>query len=313
VAEAVALDMACLDDPDARISLTQENALWSAAATLCGDQAFGLHVAGMIRPGMFDVLDYVVRTAPTLRHALDRLARYNRLMHDVAEFSVLDGPGGVRIEHRFRVPGVTPARHAAEFTLASLLAVAGQMAERAPTVVAVGFAHAAPADTTVHRAVFGVVPQFSVATNFLLLSAESVQARVPAADAALSRIVSSHAEQLLARLGPVAEESLLARVRQAILAGMAEGEAKIGLVARRLGCSERSLQRALQAEATTFNALFDDLRKRTALDFIADPQVALGEVAYLLGFSEPSAFHRAFRRWTGMTPLAARRASRGQV
>lgn len=308
--EATGFDVACLEDSDARIPLEQENALWMSAADLAGDAAFGLHVAEMIQPGMFDVLDYVVRTAPTLRAAVERLARYNRLMHDVAEFAVQDVAEGVRISHRFLTPGLMPCRHAAEFTLAALIVISRQMAGKSPAVVSVSFAHPAPADAAEHRRIFGVSPAFAAPRNALLLTADAMLATVPAADPALSRIVTSHAEQLLNKLTPSADEGLLARVRRVILSGLADRQATIGETARLLCMSERSLQRALQAEGTTFNALFAEVRARAALDFIADAKLALGEIAYLLGFSEPSAFHRAFKRWTGLTPLAARQASR---
>ena len=311
--KAARFDPNLLNDPDARIPLEQENVLWLTAADLAEDSAFGLHIAEMIQPGMFDVLDYVVRTAPTLRAAVDRLARYNRLMHDVAEFTVEDLPEGVLIDHRFRTPDLMPVRHAAEFTMASLIVIARQMAGRLPLVVSVSFAHAAPEDTAEHRRIFGILPAFSAPRNALLLTADSMLAQVPAADPALSRIVTSHADQLLRKLSLSAEDCLISRVRQVILAGLADGKATIGEVARQLCMSERSLQRALQAEGSTFNALFDEVRKRTALDFIADSKIALGEIAYLIGFSEPSAFHRAFKRWTGLTPLAARQASRARV
>ena len=74
--------------------------------------------------------------------------------------------------------------------------------------------------------------------------------------------------------------------------------------------SERSLQRRLEAEGTRFAALVDAVRKDLALRYLADPRLALGEVAYLLGFAEPSPFHRAFKRWTGTTPAAMRRGAR---
>lgn len=81
-------------------------------------------------------------------------------------------------------------------------------------------------------------------------------------------------------------------------------------VAQRLHLSERSLQRRLDAEGTRFADLVDEVRRELALRYIADERLALGEVAYLLGFAEPSPFHRAFKRWTGTTPTAARRARR---
>ena len=87
-------------DPDARISLAVESALWDEGARLTGDPDFGLHSAERLQPGMFDVIDYAIRTAPTLRVALERLARYNRIEHDVAVFTINDRGDVTRVEHR---------------------------------------------------------------------------------------------------------------------------------------------------------------------------------------------------------------------
>ena len=128
-----------------------------------------------------------------------------------------------------------------------------------------------------------------------------------AADPGLSRNVTAHAEQLLAALAPAAE-MLTAQVRRQLTEGMANEPMTLSQVARRLHLSERSLQRRLEAEGTRFAQLVDEVRRELALRYIADERLAPGEVAYLLGFAEPSPFHRAFKRWTGTTPLAARRA-----
>jgi len=84
-------DAASAADPDARISLELEAQLWDAAARISGDPLFGLHAAELLEPGAFDVLEYAARTAPTLREALGRLARYNRIEHDAAVFSLTHG------------------------------------------------------------------------------------------------------------------------------------------------------------------------------------------------------------------------------
>lgn len=143
----------------------------------------------------------------------------------------------------------------------------------------------------------------------MLLPTSLLSAPVLAADATLSRIVTAHAEQLLASSAS-APQSISAQVRQHLAAGMAHGLVSLRSIAAQLHLSERSLQRQLQEEGTRFADLMDEVRRNLAQRYIADPQLALGEVAYLLGFSEPSAFHRAFKRWTGTTPAQARRASR---
>src|SRR5689334_5807552 len=119
LARTAGFDPASGDDPDARISLAIEERLWDEAARRTGDDAFGLHAAERVQPGAFHVLDYAVRTAPTLRASLERLVRYNGLVHDVAVFTLADRDGVTRLEHTFR-GGVArgQGRHGAECTLA---------------------------------------------------------------------------------------------------------------------------------------------------------------------------------------------------
>lgn len=305
---AAGFDAAWLDDPDARMPLAVETRLWDEAARRSGDVAFGLHAAAAIRPGMFQVLDYAVRTAPDLGTALQRLARYNRLLHDVATFDILLQGAVVRIGHRLADPSARPSRHAVEFTLASLVVVAAQIGAAPVRAVAVDFAHEAVGGIEDHRTVFGVAPRFGAPQSCLVLDAAVLRRPVPAADAELSRIVTAHADGLLERLGPPAA-SWSDRVRRALLLGLDGERATLPAVARQLGLSERSLQRRLRDEGTGFAPLLDAVRRELALRWVGEGRLALGEVAYLLGFSEPSVFHRAFRRWTGTTPQAMRRGA----
>lgn len=296
-----------LGDPDARISLAMEERLWNLSAELTGDPLFGLHAAAAIRPGAFDVLDYAVRTAPDLRTALQRLARYNRLVHDVAGFEIVLARDEVRIVHRFYGDGAQACRHAAEFTLASLVVVATQISGQPVQARAVEFAHGIAGEIDAFTSVFGVVPRFGQEASCLVLAADVMDLAVPNADPGLSRIVTSHAEQLLATRAPL-PDSVSMQVRRQLANGMPHGASTLRLVAERLHLSERSLQRRLSAEGASFADLLDEVRRELALRYVTDEHLALGEVAYLLGFAEPSAFHRAFKRWTGTTPAAARRA-----
>jgi AraC-like DNA-binding protein len=301
-------DPASAADPDARISLELESRLWETAARLAGDDAFGLHAAALLEPGAFDVLDYACRTAPTLRIAFDRLIRYNRIEHDAAVFCASDGPTSTRLEHRFRIPGFEQSRHSAEFTLAAVIVIGGQIAGVELRPGAVEFRHAAPRSTAEHVRTFGVEPRFSCEANVLELDRSVLDRPAPRADPALSRIIERQAEALLAAR-PAPTDTTADRVRRLLVAALGEGEASLLAVAEKLRMSERSLQRRLADEGTTFDALLEDLRKQLALRYLADPKVAIGEVAYLLGYSEPSPFHRAFKRWTGTTPKEFRARS----
>src|SRR6478735_147656 len=158
LAAHAAFDSSLACDPDARIPLRVETALWDEAARLTGDPGLGLHAAEGLRPGVFDVIDYAVRTAPTLRASLERLARYNRLVHDAAVFRISREGSSLRIEHSLR--GVKQSPHAAEFTLASVVVVGGQINDSQIETSSVTFSHAALGTQSEYQRVFGVIPGF---------------------------------------------------------------------------------------------------------------------------------------------------------
>lgn len=305
LAQQAGFDATHASDPDARIPIGVETLLWDEAARLTGDHAFGIHAAEGLRPGIFDVMDYAVRTAPTLRASLERLARYNRLVHDAAVFSLVQDGDALRVEHS--VGGVRQSRHAAEFTLASLMVVGRQTSGAPLMATRVAFRHEAPASTAEHQRLFGVVPSFSAPANALTFSRELLERPVPAADPLLWRVIERHAETLLAAR-PKPAETTTARVRRILCETLGEDESAATLsgLASRLRMSERSLQRRLADEGETFDRLLDELRHELAVRYLTDKKIAIAEVAFLLGYSEPSAFHRAFKRWTGSTPSQLR-------
>jgi AraC-like DNA-binding protein len=294
-------------DPDARITLATETALWMAAIELTGDPAIGLHAAETLEPGAFDVIEWAIRTAPTVRTALERLARYNRIEHDAAVFTIIDRGHRVRIEHAFRITGGEQCRASADFTIASIVIIASAISATSIRALHVELVGEAPASTDEHTRIFGVVPTFGAAVNAIELAASDVARPCPAADPALSRVIERHAEAVLARI-PDPAATTAERVRARVAAVLVDGEVALADVAKYLKMSERSLQRRLGDEGRRFDELVDDLRHELAQRYLADPAIALGEIAYLLGYSEPSAFHRAFKRWTGTTPTAYRPA-----
>jgi len=306
---AAGFDPKLAADPDARIPLDVEQNLWREAAARAGDEAFGLHAAELVQPGAFDVLDYALRTAPTLRQSLERLVRYNRLVHDIAVWSLVPSNESLRIEHTFRIAGLAQERHSAEFTIAGVVTVGAQIAGAPVRPRAVGFRHAAPASKDAQaelQRLFGTVPLFLQPVNFIELDSSLANHENPKADPALWRVIERHAESLLA-LRPEPPASASERVRHLLATALGEGEVSLPAMAQKLKMSGRSLQRRLADEGASFDSLLDDVRHALALRYLADPKIAVSEVAYLLGYSEPSPFHRAFKRWTGTTPSELRR------
>lgn len=308
---AVGLDADALADVDGRIPLVAELALWDEAAKRTGDPDFGLHAAEAYRPGPFDVFDYVCRSAPDVRGAILQLVRYNRLLHDIAELSLAEEADEAKVVHRFFGDPGGPNRQAAEVTLATIVVALRLLTGRQDLAARrVAFFHPAPGDVSEHRRIFGTDRiEFGARKAELVLDRAHLDLPLLQAEAGLHEILRRHAEALLSALPPL--RSFGGKVRELLASKLSEGVPTLEDAAASLRMSPRSLQRRLTSEGTSFEGALQEVRRGLAFRYLEDPSMSLGEVAFLLGYSEPSAFHRAFTRWAGTTPGKWRSLQRG--
>jgi AraC-like DNA-binding protein len=171
----------------------------------------------------------------------------------------------------------------------------------------VSFRHSPPADLSEHRRLFRAPIRFNRPVNGVVLRRALLDAPLVKADPGLCGVLERHVRELVERM-PKAT-ALSDRVRELVASELSTGGASAATVARKLHMSRRTLQRQLGADGTTFRALFDMLRRDLAMHYLGERKIAIAEVAFLLGFSEASAFYRAFNRWYGTTPTAYRRIS----
>jgi len=307
VLDLARLRTADLGDPDAMVELARLNALYEAAALETGDPAFGLHLCLSWDLSRVGTLGYAVLNAPTVGTGLRNLARYGRanLQAGRIGFSVrgpeallsyeLDGDPELCRQH-------TEGAAVLAFRIVRRLLGDGWRPLR------VLFGHRRPADPSEHLRVFGAPVVFGEGTNATLaLDAGQLERAVPGADRRLLPIVERHLDRVLAT---DSGDALLQQVRSAVAEALCDGNPSIRPIARRLGMSVRTFQRRLDERDLVFKKLVAEIRREIAYRYLADGSADLTEVAFLLGYSELSAFDRAFRRWTGSTPLEARKSLR---
>jgi AraC-like DNA-binding protein len=140
----------------------------------------------------------------------------------------------------------------------------------------------------------------------MVIERDFMHRQVPAADGHLYPILKRYIDSVAAAATP-REDQFLSAARTAVAECMRDGRCKLGGVAKKLAISPRSLQRRLEEYGTDFNALVSETRQRFAVEYLKNPGNTMTEVAFLLGYSEVSAFNRAFKRWTGTTPMQHRR------
>lgn len=288
-------------DPDARVSPSQFCVAWAEFLRQSGDPQIALRMAEVILPGAFGVVEYVCRSAPTLGDALRQWVRYLNLLDDAVEVGLVEeGPHAcLRVLHESEAPA--PASH--ELCFALVVARARMMCERPPRVRSVDFTHRAPGDATAYERWFGAPVRFGAATTQLVLPRDELLVPLATADPNLLLILSRHADELSAR--DRGAPLLTAQVQRVLRAALRTDEAGVEQVARRLGLTARSLQRRLKDEGSSFQAVREGVRRELAVRYL-DDDLSISEISFLLGFSEPSAFFRAFKRWTGLTPIESR-------
>lgn len=294
------IDPSALDDPDSRIPAEQEEALWEEMARVTGDPFFGLHAQRHLPAGHADVLDYAVRSSATLRDAFGVLVRYNRLLHDAAEFRVEEDVAEARLVQRFREESAGWSRQVADYSFGGLVTVCRQLVGDDWRPRAVRFRHSRPEGAEAYEAHFGCMPIFDAAMNEIVFERSLLDRPLRTADPYLHRVMRRHADTILARNPPA--ECVADRVRGELLSHLRQGDPGVSAVARALRTTVRTLQRRLEREGTSYQALVEEMRFSLARRFLCERRMPVAKIAAELGFSEPSSFHRAFKRWAGETP-----------
>lgn len=276
------------------------NDLLEAAALELGDPALGLTLARRIPVGSLGVLDYALLTSATVRDSVARVARHYAVATQCVRIEVEEGPRQTRLVFH-RIPPNDLGRHWVELSL-------GVFADRFRSAVgsplpypAVSFRHAAPADHAIHDAYFAGPVTFGAAVDCLTLETAWMDLPLLTASRGLVGLLDARLRELSPE--PTDEHPTLAKIRGTLAALLGDPQANLGLeaIARRMGMSRRTLQRTLQAQRTSLTQLLDGLRRERAARMLHEGR-RIVEVAEELGFSEPSAFFRAYRRWTGMSP-----------
>ena len=298
--EAVKLDPTTLLDRDNRIPFAQLVALYEKAAELTGDVNFGLHLGESVHPSAFDVVGYIALNSPTLGSAFTRVARYHSIWTDGALFTPELSDDTSAIVYRYVDTSIYEHRQDSEMTFATITTLCRNIASPDFAPIAVEFQHEEPADVSEHLRLLRCPVRFSAPSNRLTFSSDFLSLPIAVADASLCAVLNRHAEELLSKYPP--RDSLIDQVQGIIAGEFRGGDPSLERVADQLSLTPRTLQRKLHELGTSHNELLDQMRRQLAMRYLREPEMAICEVAYLLGFSESSSFHRAFKRWTGVTP-----------
>jgi AraC-like DNA-binding protein len=296
---AAGIDRAALDDPDGRIPCAAVDAMFGLAMRERPIRNLGARIAALTPVGAFPMIDYLVVTSDSVGAGLKQLARFHRLIGVPMQLDIHEDEDPVRV-----VFAGLPGGFGFEFELTLCVLHLRAETEGRFRVRSICFSHR-PDDVSEIEGLVGCPVEIEASWNGLRVGHDSWGLPFRRRDPILRKVLEDQANALLARLPT--EQGVALDVRRELTSRVAGGDMTIEAVARALATSVRSLQRQLAAEGATYQELVNVTRRDAAERYLADTSLAIAEVAYLLGYAEPAAFHRAFKRWKNETPQAFRR------
>ncbi|HSW14738.1 MAG TPA: AraC family transcriptional regulator [Solimonas sp.] len=298
-----ALDVpeAALADADRRVSRLRFNAALERAIEQTGDPFVGLHAGERVRPAHYGVLGYLMMSCNTSRQIIESHQRWHQLVMQGVEVDYEETGELLRLrETQLPLPGLL-TRPAGECHAASMLSFARWILGRQFRPVDMAFPYPQPPALEEYQRIFQCRLEFDAPCFSLAIHNGALDWPLPQADPELRQMMEAKAARRATELG-LEPDPFMGQLRRILAAQLTQQLPDMDSVAAAMNISARTLQRRLGERQTHFKGLLDDTRRDLAIGYVRDLQLSLVEVAFLLGFSEQSAFSRAFRRWTGTTP-----------
>lgn len=313
--ERAGLGEADLSQQDNRVALDRYLALFKAAADLTGEPAIALQFGEAVRMQEVSIVGLICEACETTIDVGRELNRYAALVFDDtrSEPAVLmrgvwrDGSPWIELPHDLFTanPPIVEAEFARLVWNGRVMFAGSAEFQRLKYPREIHFRHADPGYADEYRRVFQAPVVFGSHWNAMQIDAEFLTLKQPPVNRYVFGVLSERADALLKTLKD--SKTMRGRVEALLVPILHRGDIGMDSVAERLGLSRQTLYRNLKSEGVTYETVLDELRHKMALNYLAGRKVSVNETAYLVGFSEPAAFSRAFKRWTGKSPSAARR------
>lgn len=298
VLSTVGLHRKDLDNPELRVPRELVGDVWRAAVTQTGDSALGLRVALKMPPGTLGLIEFAARNGATLGDALRTLTRYGEVLAEGVSFRLEQSAERARLT--YAVSGSPQPPSIVDFTLGYVARLMREFVRPSVQLLEVAFDHPAPPDRKPYDDAFHARLRFDAKENALAFESAFLNAQLQSADPHLHAVLDQQARKLVSELpqGDGFEE----RVKRLMASELRTGDPTAQGLAKKLRMSARTFQRRLLDAGTTHTKLLDNVRHTLALRLLEQNELSMGEIAAALGFSDVSAFRKAFRRWTGKSP-----------
>lgn len=292
-----------LQDRNIRTPHAAQKLFWQVVEEVSGDPHIGLHIAEKMPVYKGQVLQYLFLSSPTFGDGLNRALNYQRLLSDatLATFEMMGNEASIRVSSANEQ--VRDLRHLSEAVVIGLVRFFSYVTDGKFSLNRVHFTHSQEDDDTEHKRIFGCDVSFDEPENRLFFSSEILSIPSLHAEPELLQLHEKLASEHVAKLE---RQDVVARVNRIIGEILESGQVNLEQVAAKLDIKPRTLRTRLAEANTNFNQLLADYRCNLAKRLLANTGETIDEIVYLTGFSEPSTFYRAFKRWTQVTPIEYR-------
>lgn len=276
-----------------------QDAFWEALAATASEADAGLWLSQFLPALRGHIIEYFFTSSRTFGGALMRTLAYQKLLHETLSLRLVMAAHECYLVDETSQPH---SRHLAECFMGGVIRFLDDVSEGAFVPLEIHFRHEQGAGPERYAGIYGCPVRLGQAETRLYFNPASLGHETWHADLSLQRLHEQIAED---KLEEVSRLELVDRVRRAISQSLEGGDFGIDAIAARLGMTRRRLQVELASVETSYNSILNDYRLGLAEQLLCSTQ-SIENIVYLTGFSDPSAFYRAFRRWTGMTPTEFR-------
>lgn len=290
-------------NPDASLDLRGYCAMFEQAARQTGVDDFGLRFGRDYQLERMGPLGQIIVNSPTLGAALHHLCKYFAAVQEHSSLTLRTEGDLLSLEYQIRDGRIAARRQDAELSIAIFNNIFRRCFGPSWSPEEIHFEHLRAAEPLGHERLLNAPVYFAQNRNAILFKRDILHRPMPGADAAKLPTLAS---ALQTRIADARAHDFIGLVVAEIREALAQGDASIARIAQNLGLSEARLYRQLAGLGADFSALTQTIRHELSLTYVAQPHIPLTDIAAQLGYSELSAFSRAFKRWTGMAPATYR-------
>lgn len=287
-------------NPAARISSLDMQRIWGIAVKESQEEALGIMAAEKLNPAAFNGLCFAWMTSATLEDALLRLCRYFRLISNGTEVTLntsqYESALWIRIPRS--ATQVVPA--SVDFALALFVQICRLVLSEKLIPIRIEMRRSPPDERSIFERFYGCDLMFNSEENRVVLPSDLLKTELPMSNPVLLR---ANDQVVIDYLSQFDKQNIVSQVHSMLIESLPTGRTTQESIARKLNTSSRSLQRKLKEKDTSFSAILESTRKELASQYLRSGNKSIGEITFLLGFSEVSNFNRAFKRWYHCTPL----------